>query len=74
VVEDSVSGLKSAYDAGIGCIIGLGGPAVRARLLACKGVALVIESLRDFPRELLLNDSQQRLRLPRVQALRVELH
>jgi len=56
VVEDAVSGLESAYAAGIGCIIGLGGPAVRARLLACEGVELVIESLRDFPRELLLND------------------
>jgi beta-phosphoglucomutase-like phosphatase (HAD superfamily) len=55
VVEDAVSGLESAYAAGIGCIIGLGGPTVRARLLACKGVELVIESLRDFPRELLLN-------------------
>ena len=55
VVEDAVSGLTSAYAAGIGCIIGLGGPTVRARLLACKGVELVIESLRDFPRELLLN-------------------
>jgi len=58
VVEDAVSGLESAYAAGIGCIIGLGGPAVRARLLACKGVELVIESLRDFPRELLLNDRE----------------
>ena len=56
VVEDAVSGLESAYAAGIGCIIGLGGPAERARLLACKGVELVIESLQDFPRELLLND------------------
>ena len=55
VVEDAVSGLTSAYAAGIGCIIGLGGPTVRARLLACKGVEHVIESLRDFPRELLLN-------------------
>ena len=57
VVEDAVAGLESAYAAGIGCIIGLGGPAVRGRLLACRGVELVIESLRDFPRELLLNDS-----------------
>jgi len=57
VVEDSISGLESGYVAGIGCIIGLGGPAVRARLLACRGVELVIESLRDFPRELLLNYS-----------------
>jgi HAD superfamily hydrolase (TIGR01509 family) len=55
VVEDAVSGLESAHAAGIGCIIGLGGPAVRARLLACKGVEFVIESLRDFPRERLLN-------------------
>jgi HAD superfamily hydrolase (TIGR01509 family) len=57
VVEDSVSGLESAYVAGIGCIIGLGGPVVCARLVACKGMELVIESLRDFPRELLLNYS-----------------
>jgi len=56
VVEDAVSDLESAYAAGIGHIIGLGGPAVRARLLACAGAELVIESLRDFPRELLLND------------------
>jgi len=57
VVEDAVAGLESANAAGIGCIIGLGGPAARARLLACQGVQLVIESLRDFPRALLLNQT-----------------
>jgi len=54
VVEDAVSGLASAHAAGIGYIIGIGSRAARAGLLKCKGVALVIESLRDFPRERLL--------------------
>jgi len=55
VVEDAVSGLASAHAAGIGYMVAIGAtPAVRASLLACKGVALVLESLRDFPRQRLL--------------------
>ena len=57
VVEDSVSGVEAAYAAGIGSIIGIGDGAVRTRLLESKGVALVIRSLCDFPRELLLSVS-----------------
>jgi len=55
VVEDAISGIQSAHAAGIGCIIGLGPAASRARLLAEEGVATVIESLADFPRETLLD-------------------
>jgi beta-phosphoglucomutase-like phosphatase (HAD superfamily) len=55
VVEDAVSGAASAHAAGIGYLVGMGPPAMRARLLACPGVAIVIESLRDFPRERLLD-------------------
>ena len=54
VVEDAVSGLAAAYAAGIGYIIAIGAPAAFQGLLACKGVAIAIKSLRDFPREQLL--------------------
>jgi HAD superfamily hydrolase (TIGR01509 family) len=54
VVEDAVSGLKAAHAAGIGCIIGLGPPAAHPKLLACPGVAAVIENLEQLPRTELL--------------------
>jgi HAD superfamily hydrolase (TIGR01509 family) len=53
VVEDALSGVESAAAAGIGCIVGIGA-AAHARLLESKGAARVIDTLRDFPRELLL--------------------
>lgn len=53
VLEDAVSGVQAAHAAGIGYIIGIGPPAVQARLRACEGVAAVIGSLREFPRDLL---------------------
>jgi len=56
VIEDAVSGLAAAYAAGIGYIVAIGAPAEFPRLLACDGVAVAIESLRDFPREQLLLD------------------
>jgi HAD superfamily hydrolase (TIGR01509 family) len=54
VVEDAISGVESAQAAGAGCIVGIGAAAAHARLLESKGAARVIETLRDFPRELLL--------------------
>src|SRR5258707_14002345 len=54
VVEDGASGLAAAYAAGIGYIVAIGAPAEFPRLLACDGVAVAIESLRDLPREQLL--------------------
>jgi len=55
VVEDAVSGVMAAQAAGIGYIVGIGAAEGHARLLASKGAARVIDTLRDFPRELLLN-------------------
>jgi beta-phosphoglucomutase-like phosphatase (HAD superfamily) len=57
VVEDAVSGLAAAYAAGIGYIVAIGAPAAFQRLLACNGVAVAIKSLRDFPREQLLDQA-----------------
>jgi HAD superfamily hydrolase (TIGR01509 family) len=57
VVEDAVSGLAAAYAAGIGYIVAIGAPAAFQTLLACKGVAVAIKSLRDFPREQLLDQT-----------------
>jgi beta-phosphoglucomutase len=54
VVEDAVSGFKSAHAAGIGHIVGLGPRETHARLEACEGVSAVIESFTHFPREILL--------------------
>lgn len=53
VVEDAVSGFKSAHAAGIGHVIGLGPQSEHLRLKACAEVSTVIESLEQFPRELL---------------------
>lgn len=55
VVEDAVSGLAAAHAARIGYIVAIGAPAEFPRLLACDGVAVAIESLREFPREQLLD-------------------
>lgn len=52
-VEDAISGFKSAHSAGIGHIIGLGPKSEHSRLKACPEVSTVIESLEQFPRELL---------------------
>lgn len=50
VVEDAVSGVAAAQAAGIGCIVGIGASESHASRLESKGAALVIETLRDFPR------------------------
>lgn len=55
VVEDAVSGVMAAQAAGIGYIVGIGASADHASLLRSKGAAVVIETLRDFPRERLLS-------------------
>jgi beta-phosphoglucomutase-like phosphatase (HAD superfamily) len=53
VVEDAVSGVIAAQAAKIGYIVGIGASPGHASLLMSKGAALVIATLRDFPRELL---------------------
>jgi beta-phosphoglucomutase-like phosphatase (HAD superfamily) len=53
VVEDAVSGVMAAQAAQIGYIVGIGASANHASLLKSKGAAVVIGTLRDFPRELL---------------------
>ncbi len=58
VVEDAVSGVAAAQAAEIGYIVGIGAAASHASLLTSKGAAVVIESLRDFPRERLLSHAQ----------------
>src|SRR5947207_5294617 len=55
VVEDALSGLAAAYAAGIGYIVAIGAPAALQKLLTCNGVDTAIKSLRDFPRERLLD-------------------
>ena len=51
VVEDAISGFKSAHAAGIGHIIALGLQPSHARLRACEGVGRVIESFEELPRD-----------------------
>ncbi len=51
VVEDAVSGVMAAQAAKIGCIVGIAASADHARLLTSEGAAVVIGTLRDFPRE-----------------------
>ena len=51
VVEDAVSGIQAAQSAGIGYIVAMGARAAHPRLTAFPGVALAIESMREFPRE-----------------------
>ena len=51
VVEDAVSGVMAAHAAKIGYIVGIGGSASHAALLKPKGAAVVIRTLKDFPRE-----------------------
>lgn len=53
VAEDAVSGVMAAQAAKIGYIVGIGASASHASLLKPKGAAVVIGTLRDFPRELL---------------------
>jgi beta-phosphoglucomutase-like phosphatase (HAD superfamily) len=53
VVEDAISGVMAALAARIGYIVGLGAGS-HARLLTSRGAAVVIDTLRDFPRERLL--------------------
>lgn len=53
VVEDSVAGIRSAYDAGIGAIIGIGPAEAHADLCRLPGVIMTVETLADFPREML---------------------
>jgi len=54
VVEDAVSGVMAAQAGGIGYIVGIGAAASHAKLLTSRGAAVVIETLRDFPRERLV--------------------
>lgn len=54
VVEDAVSGVMAAQAAGIGYIVGIGAATGHASLLTSRGAAVVIETLREFPRERLL--------------------
>ncbi len=56
VVEDAISGFQSAHAAKIGHIVGLGSLETHNKLLACLGVSTVIESLEQFPLEMLLNE------------------
>ena len=53
VVEDSLSGIRSANAAGIGHIVALGPDERHSELDAVPGVADVIEDLSQFPRRLL---------------------
>ena len=53
VVEDSLAGIRSAHDAGMGAIVAIGPPADHAALEVLPGVSAVIADLRAFPRELL---------------------
>ena len=53
VVEDAAAGVESAASAGIGCIVGIGAAPAHVQLLESRGAARVIDTLRDFPRELL---------------------
>jgi beta-phosphoglucomutase-like phosphatase (HAD superfamily) len=53
VVEDANSGFNSARAAHIGYIVGLGPVASHPRMLADERVDAVIESLAQFPRQLL---------------------
>jgi beta-phosphoglucomutase-like phosphatase (HAD superfamily) len=53
VVEDAISGFNSARAAHIGYIVGLGPIASHSRMLADASVDAVIESLAQFPRQLL---------------------
>ncbi|HXB18571.1 MAG TPA: HAD family phosphatase [Steroidobacteraceae bacterium] len=53
VVEDAVSGVIAAQAAKIGYIVGIGASPGHASLLMSSGAAVVIATLRDFPRELL---------------------
>lgn len=54
VVEDAVSGVMAAAAARIGYIVGIGSAAGHASLLSSRGATLVIDTLKDFPRERLL--------------------
>jgi len=53
VVEDSDSGIKAAHAAGIGFIVALGPADTHHGLTKLKGVNRVVESLEEFPVELL---------------------
>lgn len=51
VVEDSLAGIRSAHDAGIGAIVAIGPPADHAALWSLPGVSAVIADLGTFPRQ-----------------------
>ena len=51
VVEDSRSGLQAAHAAGAGYLVALGPGASHGRLARVEGVARVVESLRQIPKE-----------------------
>lgn len=57
VVEDSVAGMRSAFDAGIGGIIGIGPAEAHAELAGYPGIIAVVSTLADFPRSLLAIES-----------------
>jgi len=59
VVEDSLAGILSARDAGIGHIVALGPAADQGNLRAVPGVTSVVEHLGQFPRRLLAGVTRQ---------------
>jgi HAD superfamily hydrolase (TIGR01509 family) len=52
VIEDAISGLRSAHAAGIGCIVALRSRSHHGTLEACEGVTIVIETLEQLPMQL----------------------
>lgn len=50
VIEDSVAGIRSAHDAGIAGIIGIGPSEAHAELARYPGVIAVVSTLGEFPR------------------------
>ncbi|MEC5387287.1 HAD family phosphatase [Uliginosibacterium sp. H3] len=59
VVEDAISGFRSAQAAGIGHIVALGPLTSSERLAACEGVSAVITSLSELPKERLFAVNQK---------------
>jgi beta-phosphoglucomutase-like phosphatase (HAD superfamily) len=51
VVEDSPSGIRAAYAAGVGYVIALGPADMHHQLIHLPGVSRVVEDLQQIPRE-----------------------
>jgi HAD superfamily hydrolase (TIGR01509 family) len=64
VVEDAPSGIAAAHAAGIGHIIAVGPAEQHHRLRELSGVAQVIPSLAEFPRDLLAASHEKGLEHP----------